>query len=86
VFENGSWDGNTHDVLKKVRDIIVSGKRDEIRIPKLGTFKIVPVKARQFRNPKTGEPVSKEAGFTIRFKPFKSAVRDLNNNMKGEIP
>ncbi len=47
-------------------------KEKELRIPNLGTFSLKPVKARTYRNPRTGEPIRKRASKRITFSPSKA--------------
>ena len=66
-------------VLEELSQIIVSAVKagDPVKLPGLGTFKKRETKARQGRNPQTGEPIHiparTKAAFSVA-KAFKEAV------------
>ena len=47
-------------------------KKEEVQLQGLGTFSLHTRKARQNRNPRTGEPVNIPEKIVVRFKPSKS--------------
>ena len=53
-------------------------KGDEVRIPDFGTFKVAKRKAREGRNPATGEPLKIAAAKVPKFTPSKG-LKDLLN-------
>ncbi|WP_225969555.1 HU family DNA-binding protein [Treponema pedis] len=67
--------------VESISDLLKSGSGVEIR--GLGTFEVVPVKARaNARNPKTGEKMKVKAHCKVRFKPAK----DLKDSLKELSP
>jgi integration host factor subunit beta len=63
-------------VLETVADALQRGEKVELR--SFGSFKIRETKARQARNPRTGEAVSVPAKKVGTFKPSKELVALLN--------
>jgi DNA-binding protein HU-beta len=53
-------------------------RNGEVPLPGLGVLRVVKLKARTARNPRTGEAVSVPAKKTVRFRPYKE-LRDLLN-------
>ena len=53
-------------------------KGGEVRIPPLGTFKVTKRKAREGRNPSTGETIKIPAAKVPKFQPSKT-LKDLLN-------
>jgi len=51
-------------------------KEDSIRIPGLGTFKVVTRKARKGRNPRSGQVIEIPARKALTFKPAKELVQE----------
>lgn len=51
-------------------------KGDSIRIPGLGTFKVVTRKARKGRNPRSGQVIEIPARKALTFKPAKELVQE----------
>lgn len=56
-------------VLGTIGNALASG--DQVKLTGLGTFKLKETKARQARNPKTGEAVAVPAKKVLRFVPGK---------------
>ncbi len=53
-------------------------KKDEsLRIPHLGTFKVVVRKARKGRNPRSGQVIEIPARKVLTFKPAKELVQEV---------
>ena len=65
------------DVVDAVFDVMIDAlkKREEIRIPNFGTFKVKDTAARVARNPQTGAQVAVPPGRKARFMPGK-ALKD----------
>ena len=53
-------------------------RNGEVPLPGLGVLRVVKLKARTARNPRTGEAVEVPAKKTVRFRPYKE-MRDLLN-------
>jgi nucleoid DNA-binding protein len=53
-------------------------KNSEVPLPGLGVLRVVKLKARTARNPRTGEAVEVPSKKTVRFRPYKE-LRDLLN-------
>jgi len=51
-------------------------KEEMLRIPGLGTFKVVVRSARKGRNPRTGEEIEIPARKMLAFKPSKEVVKE----------
>jgi len=51
-------------------------KEESIRIPGLGTFKVVTRKARKGRNPRSGQVIEIPARKALTFKPAKELVQE----------
>ena len=60
-------------ILKAISDVLISGRNIEIR--QFGRFK---VKARQARNPRTGEVVQVPAGIKPVFRASKMLIKKVN--------
>jgi integration host factor subunit beta len=69
-------------VLKTVADALQRGEKVDLR--GFGTFKIRETKARQARNPRTGEAVSVPAKKVGTFKPSKELSSLLNTETASE--
>jgi len=54
------------------------GRNGEAPLPGLGVLRVVKLKARTARNPRTGEAVDVPAKKTVRFRPYKE-LRDALN-------
>ena len=52
--------------------------KQNVRLPGFGTFKRVEKKARNGRNPKTGEPIEIKASTKVKFVPGKNVKAVLN--------
>ena len=52
-------------------------KEESIRIPGLGTFKVVTKKARKGRNPRSGQVIEIPARKVLTFKPAKELVQEV---------
>ncbi|NPB08435.1 MAG: HU family DNA-binding protein [Aquificae bacterium] len=52
-------------------------KEESLRIPGLGTFKVVVRKARKGRNPRTGQVINIPARKVLTFKPAKELVKEV---------
>jgi DNA-binding protein HU-beta len=63
-------------VLEHIKQSMKNG--DEVRIPDFGTFKVAKRKAREGRNPATGETIQIAASKVAKFTPSKG-LRDLLN-------
>jgi DNA-binding protein HU-beta len=63
-------------VLDHIRKSLKKG--DEVRIPDFGTFKVSKRKAREGRNPATGETIKIPASKVAKFAPSKG-LKDLLN-------
>jgi DNA-binding protein HU-beta len=72
------------DVVDAVFDVMVDAlkKREEIRIPNFGTFKVKDTAARVARNPQTGAEVKVPAGRKARFMPGKALKDALDGPSK----
>lgn len=74
--------------IKAVTDLFVNAVSEALKggtnveIRGLGTFEVVPVKARNVRNPKTGEIIKVSSHCKVRFKPSK----DLKDSLKTKKP
>jgi DNA-binding protein HU-beta len=69
----------TVDVLLKVfTDTLAAG--EEIRMSGFGAFKVAERKARQARNPRTGESIQVPASKTVTFRPSKDLKDKLNGS------
>lgn len=55
-------------------------KGGTVRLPGIGTFTVVPTKARIGRNPKTGDSIKIPAGQKIKF----TAGKDIKGKLKGK--
>ena len=52
-------------------------KEESLRIPNLGTFKVVVRKARKGRNPRSGQVIEIPARKVLTFKPAKELVQEV---------
>ncbi len=52
--------------------------KQNVRLAGFGTFKLVEKKARNGRNPKTGEPIEIKASTKVKFVPGKNVKEVLN--------
>ena len=52
-------------------------KQGKVTCSKFGTFRVSKRKAREGRNPRTGEPIQIKAGKSVRFKPSKNLKNAL---------
>ena len=52
-------------------------KQGKVTCSKFGTFRVSKRKAREGRNPRTGEPIKIKAGKSVRFKPSKNLKNAL---------
>ena len=53
-------------------------RKGEVPLPGLGVLRVVKLKARTARNPRTGEAVQVPAKKTVRFRPYKELRATLN--------
>lgn len=65
-----------NSLLSKVVRILHHG--EHLALPALGSFRVVTRKARQGRNPKTGEALKIPARRTVRFRPSRQLRHLLN--------
>jgi DNA-binding protein HU-beta len=63
-------------VLSHIRETLKKG--GEVRIPDFGTFKVTKRKAREGRNPATGETIKIAASNVAKFTPSKGLKDALN--------
>ena len=63
-------------VLSHIRNTMKEGQ--EVRIPDFGTFKVAKRKAREGRNPATGETIMIAAAVVPKFTPAKGLKEALN--------
>ena len=63
-------------VLEHIRNSMKNGQ--EVRIPDFGTFKVADRKAREGRNPATGETIKIAASRVPKFTPAKGLKEALN--------
>lgn len=70
----------TGELLNITFDVISGSIKDEERFsyPQFGTFTVKHRKAREGRNPRTGEPIQIPSSYTVSFKPS-PALKDLVN-------
>ncbi len=59
-------------------------RNGEAPLPGLGVLRVVKLKARTARNPRTGEAVSVPAKKTVRFRPYKDLREALNPALAGK--
>ena len=52
-------------------------KQGKVTCSKFGTFRVSKRKAREGRNPRTGEPIQIKAGKSVRFKPSRNLKNAL---------
>ena len=67
-------------VLAHIKASMKNG--DEVRIPDFGTFKVAARKAREGRNPATGEAIKIPASKAVRFR----AAKGLKDAVNGVAP
>ncbi len=74
------------DIVSDIIDSIIYGleKHKKFKIHNFGTFKLRRKKSRVGRNPKTKEEVMINERNVITFKPSKSVLVYLNNNLTNE--
>ena len=65
-----------NSLLSKVVRVLRHG--EQVALPQFGRFRVVAKKARQGRNPKTGEVLTIPAQRTVRFKPSRQLRQVLN--------
>lgn len=63
-------------VLEHIKSAMKNG--DEVRIPDFGTFKVAKRKAREGRNPATGQTIKIPASKVAKFTPSKGLKDALN--------
>ena len=63
-------------VLGHIRSAMKDG--NEVRIPDFGTFKVAKRKAREGRNPATGETIQIAASKAAKFSPASALKKSLN--------
>lgn len=84
VREAAAECGLTQKKVKMVVDTFMKvaretlGNGNEIKIANFGTFRLVDLKAREGRNPKTGEKLQIEAKTVVRFRPGKGLKEVVN--------
>ncbi|HEX5321816.1 MAG TPA: HU family DNA-binding protein [Stellaceae bacterium] len=69
---DGGWPAAADALFATVAEALRRGERIEIR--GFGTFSVNETKARNGRNPRTGQPVKIPAGRRVRFKPSKTLL------------
>ena len=65
-------DSVTENIVKALK------KKDEVRLPGFGTFKVTHRKARTARNPQTGAPIKVKASDAPKFTAAKAFKEALN--------
>mgnify|MGYP002761137244 CR=1 FL=1 len=75
---------DTRTLIELLFDTVGYTVEDEhrFRFPDFGTFKVKYRKAREGRNPQTGEPIDIPASNTVRFKPAPSMKDRINPTKK----
>lgn len=70
----------TGEILDIVFDVVASAIDNERRFsyPGFGTFTVKHRKAREGRNPRTGEPIQIPASYTVSFKPSPTLKDQVN--------
>jgi DNA-binding protein HU-beta len=70
----------TGEILNIVFDVVASAIDSERRFsyPGFGTFTVKHRKAREGRNPRTGEPIKIPASYTVSFKPAPTLKDQVN--------
>ena len=70
----------TGEVLDIMFDVIAGAIDHEKRFsyPQFGTFTVKHRKAREGRNPRTGDPIEIKASYTVSFKPAPSLKERVN--------
>src|SRR3954453_314680 len=71
-------------ILGRIADALAAGERGEIR--GFGAFSTKDLRARQGRNPKTGESVAVREKKALQFKPGKEIRQRLNAEMPDTPP
>jgi integration host factor subunit beta len=71
-------------ILDKITDALAAGGRVEIR--DFGAFSVKELRARQGRNPRTGESVAVREKKVVQFKPGKEIRQRLNAEMPDALP
>lgn len=69
---DGGWPAAADALFATLAEALRRGERIEIR--GFGTFSVTETKARNGRNPRTGQPVKIPAGRRVRFKPSKTLL------------
>ena len=71
---------DTESAVNALFDVIAKAlkKKDDVRIVGFGTFTAVPQKARDGRNPRTGEKLKIPASIQPKFRAGKSLKESLN--------
>ena len=69
---DGGWPAAADALFATLAEALRQGERIEIR--GFGTFSVTETKARNGRNPRTGQPVKIPAGRRVRFKPKQDAA------------
>lgn len=70
----------TGEILDIVFDVVASAIDNERRFsyPGFGTFTVKHRKAREGRNPRTGEPIQIPSSYTVSFKPAPTLKDQVN--------
>ncbi len=71
VLVNNILDSTFEVIAKELK------KQGKVTCSKFGTFRVSKRKAREGRNPRTGEPIQIKAGKSVRFKPSKNLKNAL---------
>jgi DNA-binding protein HU-beta len=69
-------------VLEVVQSAVSSG--DQVRLSGFGSFRVTATKARQGRNPRTGETIQIKAGKRVSFSPGSKLVESVRGSDKAK--
>ncbi len=79
VKETGITKSKAEEVLKSLGGIVKSvlKKGDSVRLPGVGTFKVVERAARSGRNPRTGKTIQIAARKAVKFEATKPLAEEI---------
>ena len=81
--QTGESQVRSKQLLEKVFEIVAENvEKEDVRMLPFGTFRLVTKKARNARNPKTGEEIKIKAKKVIEFKIAKSFKNQFNKKTK----
>ena len=81
--QTGETQTRSKQLLEKVFEIVAENvEKEDVRMLPFGTFRLVTKKARNARNPKTGEEIKIKAKKVIEFKIAKSFKNQFNKKTK----